>query len=136
MAIFLFFIYICVLKKIISILLVFAYAISVYGVSVNKFYCCGQLSTVSIAKITQLNCPNKSDPSCCKTTKQEFKIKDNHVFAKASSIAHIQFAVVIAEYFIQIPAESIGIKNARAYNSHAPPATRDALYTLFCTYRI
>jgi hypothetical protein len=125
-----------VLKKVIALLLVFAYAISVYGVSVNRFYCCGQLSTVSIAKTAQLNCPNKSDPSCCKTTKQEFKIKDNHVFTKTSSIVYVQFALIIAEYYFQIPAENISVKNALAYNSHAPPATQDALYTLFCTYRI
>ena len=81
-------------------------------------------------------CSKKDLPSCCKSTKQVYKVKDNHLFAKASLSDYNTFALVPRELFIDSRVESIVATKQLAYNSHAPPAIRVALFTLFCTYRI
>jgi hypothetical protein len=123
-------------KKIAAILLIFIYSASVYGFSVNKFYCCGKLGYVGICKKSIANCANKSDPSCCKTTKQEYKIKDNHIAAKASSTDYSLYVLINPALFIYEPAERISLKEASAYNSHAPPDQLNPFFILFCNYRI
>jgi hypothetical protein len=125
-------------KRIAVILLLLIYIVSVYGITINKFYCCGKLADVSLA----LNTPFKSDckatsgSDCCKTVKANFKVKDNHFSAKTDLTLKNSFALITPVFFIPASPERITLKEVHAYNSQAPPVQRDPLYILYSNYRI
>jgi hypothetical protein len=124
-------------KKVAIILLVLVYSASVYGVTINRFYCCGKLADVSVSA----NCQYKRDSkaigsACCKTIKTNFKVKDNHFSAKTDLTLKSSFALINVVFFIPASPEIINLREVNAYNSQAPPAQRDPLYILYSNYRI
>ncbi|MBS4043372.1 MAG: hypothetical protein KGZ59_06105 [Chitinophagaceae bacterium] len=62
------------MKKIILILLVFCYATTSFGVSLNLFFCCGKLKTISV--VTQANHDKvcKKSKECCKYQVIDLKV--------------------------------------------------------------
>jgi hypothetical protein len=124
-------------KRIAVILLVIIYSASVYGVTINKFYCCGKLASVSLSADHQCKSDGKAVGSaCCKTIKESFKVKDNHFSAKTDLTLKSSFALVIPVFFIPASPERITLREVSAYNSQAPPVQRDPLYILYSNYRI
>jgi hypothetical protein len=68
--------YICIVKKIFSIAILICYCIASFGVSINYFYCCGKLKTISLVAATeQRNCNTKSDKGCCNKKTITVKLK-------------------------------------------------------------
>jgi hypothetical protein len=125
-------------KRIAVILLLLIYTASVYGITINKFYCCGKLASVSlsVSSAPKSDCKETSGSDCCKTVKANFKVKDNHVSAKTDLTLNNSFALVIPVFSIPTLAERIALKETSAYNSQAPPVQRDPLYILYSNYRI
>jgi hypothetical protein len=124
-------------KRIAVILLLFIYSVSVYGVPINKFYCCSKLAYVGLfAK--SINCPkkNKTDPSCCKSTKQVYKVKDSHLSVNAGSSNTNLIALTTPVYVIGTPTRGVIVMAISTYNIHAPPAQVGLLYIFYCDYRI
>ncbi len=127
------------MKKITIVLLTVVYLLSAIGVSASRFYCCGILKTTNLTigvnheseKITSIG------DDCCKTTKQSFKVKDNHFGADASSLSFKSFPAVT--YIItpfELNAEPFTFIYT-AFSKHAPPCGHDTpIYTLNCNYRI
>jgi hypothetical protein len=124
-------------KRIAVILLVIIYSASVYGVTINKFYCCGKLTSVSLSADHQSKSDSKAVGSaCCKNIKESFKVKDNHFSAKTDLTLKNSFALVTPVFFIPASPERITLREINAYNSQAPPVQRDLLYILYSNYRI
>ncbi|WP_073404170.1 HYC_CC_PP family protein [Mucilaginibacter sp. OK098] len=125
------------MKKIAVILLTLIYSASVYGVTINSFYCCGKLADVSVSASYQSKSDSKSVGSgCCKTIKTSFKVKDNHFSAKTDLTLKSSFALITPVFFIPASPGRISFREVSAYNSQAPPVQRDPLYILYSNYRI
>lgn len=125
-------------KRIAVILLLLIYTVSVYGITIDKFYCCGKLASVSlsVSSASKCDCKATSSSDCCKTVKANFKVKDNHLSAKTDFTLRNSFAVVAPVFSVPAFAERVTLKEVRAYNSQAPPVQRDLLYILYSNYRI
>lgn len=125
------------MKKIAVILLTLIYSVSVYGVTINKFYCCGKLADVSLTTISHSKMDSKvDDNTCCKTIKTNIKVKDNHISAPTGLSLKNSFALIIPVFFVPASLERITLKEVRVYNSQASPIERDPLYILYSNYRI
>ncbi len=69
------------IKKIAILLFAFNYLLSVTGLALNKHYCGGELSCVSLLIPDDCcECPDETDSSCC---------ADSGVFLKASDDSHL-----------------------------------------------
>jgi len=124
-------------KKIAVILLTLIYSISVYGVTINKFYCCGKLADVSLTATSHSKMDSKADDNtCCKNIKTNIKVKDNHISAPTGLSFKNSFALIIPIFFVPASLEEITLKEVSAYNSQAPPIRRNPLYILYSNYRI
>ena len=106
------------MKKAGIILLLSIYSLSILGVNLKKFYCCGKLKsvTVTIGRETA----NRTDDGCCKTRYQSFKVKDHHVNTAVVSLPQkncIDLLPVLS--FFEVQPESLKID--RTNSSHDPP---------------
>jgi hypothetical protein len=127
-------------KKITIVILTAIYLLSAIGVSASRFYCCGILKTTSLtigADHESEKTTSKGD-DCCKTTKQSFKVKDNHIGSDALSLSVKLFPVDIHTITaFELNAKPVTTAIHTAFNSHAPPFAQHApIYTLNCTFRI
>ena len=128
------------MKKIALIFLLSIYTLSVLGVGVRQFYCCGKLKSTSITVVQEAKekC-SKSDAmkGCCKTKFQNFKVKDSHVstdgftgFVKHFTDLHL----FTPSFKIITPVNELIVV---ANTSDAPPPNHGvAIYILHCVYRI
>ena len=128
------------MKKIALILLIFMYTLSSFGISVNRFYCCGKLKTTSLSFIHTVTekCSNqKMMAGCCKTTFKSLQIKDSHVaatgiekLAKIFTDLHLNYAAINT-------TQLSSTKTTTAYFGNAPPLHYNLpIYILYCTYLI
>jgi len=124
-------------KRIAVILLIIIYSASVYGVTINKFYCCGKLANVSLSASYLSKTDSKTVGSgCCKTIKESFKVKDHHFSAKTELTLKNSFALITPVFFVPAAPERITLREVIAYNSQAPPVQHHPLYILYSNYRI
>ena len=129
------------MKKIAAILLITIYSLSVLGIGVRQFYCCGKLKSTNLTFIQEVKekC-GKSDAmkGCCKTKFHSLKIKDSHVAADGITgfVKHFSELYVVTPSFEvkTIANEPVVVANT----SHAPPPKLHGvpIYILNCTYRI
>ncbi|HXI00026.1 MAG TPA: hypothetical protein VNI52_07135 [Sphingobacteriaceae bacterium] len=126
------------MKKIAVILLLSIYSISVMGIAVNKFYCCGKFSSVSLLENSKFNSLEKnSKPGCCKTTKTSFKVKDSHVTSSGKSLDVTEFALLPNLFSCSDLLQPVVQNKVTAFDSQAPPgSSANPIYILNCTYRI
>ncbi|WP_183559595.1 HYC_CC_PP family protein [Mucilaginibacter sp. SP1R1] len=126
------------MKRIAVILLLLIYTASVYGVTINKFYCCGKLASVSlsVSSVSKNVCKATSGSDCWEIVKTNFKVKDNHVSVKTDLKLKNSFALVIPVFLLPASAGIITLKEVKAYNSQSPPVQPDPLYILYSNYRI
>jgi hypothetical protein len=127
------------MKRIALILLTAIYIISCMGMSVNRFYCCGELAlvTYTYGAGDNTSSPAGKKDKCCDHQKQSFKVKDSHFSAASFSLNHPVPAIVPS--FISLDNEPIvSILPAKiVYKGNAPPGHSDIpVYTLNCAYRI
>src|SRR3954469_20615080 len=69
------------MKKAALILLILIYSMSIFGVGLKEFYCCGKLTSVSITLINtgKEKCKKgDSKDDCCKSKYQFLQVKDKH----------------------------------------------------------
>ena len=126
------------MKRTALILLTAIYTVSCLGMSVNRFYCCGKLASVSYSLgATENGDKFAKKKNCCDHEKQSFKIKDSHFSAASISLNHPVPA--IDPSFINLANEPIVsiIHTKIVYKGNAPPGHSDIpIYTLNCAYRI
>jgi len=120
------------MKKAVLIFLVFMYAFSTTGISLEGFYCCGKLKSVKLTLAEYA----KGDGDCCKTTYQSYKIKDTHIMAEAISAPVLHYALTHSfNSFLYIPA--FFSTEIAGTVSHAPPLYYGVpVYISGCVYRI
>jgi hypothetical protein len=127
------------MKRSVFLLLTAIYLISCLGISVNRFYCCGKLASVTYTYGAGDNINNQANKKnkCCDHQKQSFKVKDSHFSAASISLNHPVPAIISS--FISLTDEPVvGILHTKiVYKGNAPPGHSDIpIYTLNCTYRI
>ena len=126
------------MKRTALILLTAIYLISCVGMSVNRFYCCGNLTSTTFSYGASDNSSQSGNKNkCCGHEKQSFKVKDSHVTTASISLDHP--LPVIALSFISMVNEPVvsTLHTQIVYKGNAPPGHSDIpAYTLNCTYRI
>jgi hypothetical protein len=126
-------------KKILVIAILICYSVASFGVSLNYFYCCGKLKTVSLApqKSAGENCKSKSK-GCCKNKTVTIQLK---VDQKETD----QFVYHFDKLLSFIPHFSSG--NSQLFNltecyklsqlyKKPPPSSFPSRDILFCIFRI
>jgi len=123
------------MKRVILILLIGIYALATMGFSINHFYCCGKLTSVSISLTDTIKSScNKS--GCCKNKFQYVKVKDNHVSADEisapfKSFTHLPLFTCYQD--IAIVSRIFTIAN----RSNAPPVFPVVpSYIMNCVFRV
>lgn len=116
-------------KKFALILLILSYSISIFGMSVKKFYCCGKLKSISVLFQNTGQKENTKNSAtfgnnCCKTTYQNFQVKDNH-FASADVNLPAKYFTPITTVFNLFSSSTFTLQKVNCtYQSHAPPLFR------------
>jgi hypothetical protein len=128
------------LKKIIAILILSVYALSVVGYSVKGIYCCDNLTSVkvSFSENTHNHSSHSNDKSgCCKEKYQYFKIRDNY-FPSHDVNAPAQLVAAIPVNFLSYkPALFTSQKIDIANPGNAPPLYNGvSLFIANCSYLI
>lgn len=124
------------MKRTALLILTLLYTLSSFGMSVERFYCCGKLAHTTYALGDNGNQVAKKADNCCKTVKTTFKVKDNHFSAKTVLDFKNAVAVIIPEFFVPAPQERTESPVLNIYDSQAPPVHRNPLYLLYANFRI
>ncbi len=125
------------MKKTAIIVLLCIYTASVFGVSVNRFYCCGRLQSTTVSAIAFSKNDTKDD-GCCKHQQNVLKVNDSHEASEASKVAKNGFVLIhtaVAVYQSQALFVTAANCNHNIING-PPPLLHSPLYTMFCNYRI
>jgi len=122
------------MKRSALVLLTAIYLLSCVGIGVNRFYCCGKLTSV---KLTYAVADYADKGNCCKHDVKSFKVKDTHVNATSFALSELSAAILPVDHqwtTTTIVAEQI---SQIGYQANAPPGNPDIpIYTLNCAYRI
>lgn len=126
------------MKKVLVILILVSYSIASFGVSLNYFYCCGKLKTISfITRADSKTCKGNKGKGCCKNEKVTVKLKSDH---KSCDDVKCNCEAPLSVAIIQ--------HNDDAFNSFYHTVLTTPLYTrpppdelpkrniLFCVFRI
>ena len=127
------------MKRLTALIILALYSLSILGIGLKEFYCCGKLKSVTITFAHQANgkCDKEGKKGdCCKTEHQFLKVKDSHlvpghIFCPVKFLADIDFP--------SFSNESISIyttQTATSNSIHAPPFITRPIYILNCVYRI
>jgi hypothetical protein len=121
-------------KRTALILLTAIYLLSLVGIGVNRFYCCGKLTSV---KLTYASADHTDQNNCCKHESKTFKIKDSHVTTNATVLSSSASAILPAPIY-WTSVNTLTERDApMSYQANAPPGDPDIpIYTLNCAYRI
>ncbi|MGF7082129.1 HYC_CC_PP family protein [Mucilaginibacter sp. UYCu711] len=122
------------MKRSALILLTAIYLLSLVGIGVNRFYCCGKLTSVTL---TYASANHTDKGNCCKHESKSFKIKDSHVTGNTTVLSPSIAAILPTPAYLN--AVNIFIEQATPinYQANAPPGNVDIpIYTLNCAYRI
>jgi len=126
-------------KRSALILLTVIYVVSCLGISIDRFYCCGKLASITVAYGAADNSTNTAGKNnkCCKHETQSLKLNDRHF--NTASLCFNQPLPQIVSSFISLNNEAIvSVLHTKIfYKGNAPPGHSDIpVYTLNCAYRI
>ena len=127
------------MKKFAIILILICYTTASFGVSLNYFYCCGKLKTISIAtKTKDKSCKGNLKKDCCKNQKVKVKLKSDQKVAEDNFINHINDLVYddcigYCNYQFSFPTAT---NIARVVYQLPPPHFSYKKNIYYCIYRI
>lgn len=126
------------LKKLLTILILVCYSISSFGVSLNYFYCCGKLKTISFTTTNKgKNCKGDLKKGCCKNEKVKVKLKTDQ---KVSNAENSNFEQGVYDNVIHHCNYTFSSKNIattqKEFYQLPPPKFSFKRHILYCTYRI
>ena len=127
------------MKKYAAIFLFFIYTLSVIGLAVNKFYCCGKLKSVSVvANPAHIKAETENKKTgCCKNEKTTFQVKDSHVSSAKLTVDAKFYPIIPATFLSVVLPNLFSEHNEVAFYIKGPPNSPDTpSYILNCTYRI
>ncbi len=130
------------LKQKLAISLCTFYLISVIGVALSLHFCGGKLASVSATKAVasckycKAESASKMDDNCCKNTKVDVKVKDNHQIEGGFKLPKL-FSV---DVFLHSDIKEIAHLFLPAYfnklsNKAPPEPTGIALHVMNCVFR-
>ncbi len=127
------------MKRIVLLPIITLYFISISGITLNSFYCCNELQSVSVFQNnTQKDgCKDQQKlPGCCKNKVQYFKVTDNHYASNIININNTHFENILP--FLPVLGYKISYQKILAIvNSHGPPqGLLVPVYILHCSYLI
>lgn len=134
--------YLCIvtMKKASLIILLCLYALSISGIGIKQFYCCGELSSTTISFVQEVKekCGQEDRMAdCCRTNFTSLKVKDNHIAADGIYSPVKQF---INLHLLTLPFQVPVLVNQPmdvACSSHPPPVQLTVHSNiLHCIYRI
>lgn len=126
------------MKKFVVILVLFSYAVSVTGLTVSSFYCCGKLKSTKIvfASSHKKSCTAKMDgKKCCRYDESFVKVNDNHFGSTAEFVPDVHVAEVVyfdANSFLQKDFSSLitHYSNAPPEGLHVPVYLRNRVFRI------
>ena len=121
------------MKRTALLFLTSVYLLSIVGIGVDRFYCCGKLASVTFAYV---GADHTDKNNCCKHERKTFKVKDNHYSVASFYLFHPIPAIIPV---ITITSDVIANQFLAeiAYEGNAPPGNPDIpAYTFNCSYRI
>lgn len=122
------------MKRTALLFLTAIYLLSLVGIGINRFYCCGKLTSVTL---TYASADHTDKDNCCKHESKSFKIKDSHVTVNTTVLSQAIPAILPMPAYqtaVNILTEQATHSN---YQANAPPGSPDIpIYTLNCAYRI
>ncbi|MES2651145.1 MAG: hypothetical protein V4663_05365 [Bacteroidota bacterium] len=130
------------LKQKLAISLCTFYLVSVIGVALSLHFCGGKLASISVlnAKVSCKYC--KSEPltqkedNCCKNTKVDVKVKDNHKVQSAVKLPKLfSIDVIVPRAFQAIFRQFLPNFLNKAENNPPPKVTNVALHVMNCVFR-
>ena len=131
--------YFCIVKRILVLAILICYSIASFGVSVNYFYCCGKLKTVSLVdKSTEQNCKGKKKKACCNNKKVRIQLKED----QQQNTANTNYEIVAPFAFAILPEHDFFISNhvvekkQPVLYKRPPPNLFPSRNILFCVFRI
>jgi hypothetical protein len=128
------------MKRLAVISFTLLYFLSVSGVAVNYFFCCGKFKEAYIfhCKSTPKNCKGNKLPGCCQTKTIFVKVKDDQSGSTQVKINPVQFsfnffsAQLISVQPVIFPGHASFITSA-----HAPPLiSSEPVYLVVNNFRI
>lgn len=125
------------MKKLTALLLLLLYLASSFGVGVEAFYCCGELTSISASLHEEPNKKAVDGDGCCQHKYQFHKIKDSHQhpIVPAFAFGHVALLPVFPVYSAELACTASTAFTA--HRANAPPPPGDVpLYIYHCTYRI
>ena len=124
-------------KRILVIAVLISYSIASFGVSVNYFYCCGVLKTVSLKVNTEeQNCKAKTKKRCCDNKTVTLKLKTDQKSSEQTTFhltAPLSPAILHTTNYTVADIANIGKTNS-LYKR--PPDNLPSRQVLFCVFRI
>lgn len=122
------------MKRTALIFLTAIYLLSLVGIGINRFYCCGKLTSVTL---TYASADHTDQNNCCKHDTKSFKVKDNHVTAASFVFNELSAAIILTPVNWTSITFDIEQVNHSSYAANSPPGDPDIpIYTLNCAYRI
>lgn len=126
------------MKKATLIILVIIYSLSVLGVGLKEFYCCGKLQSVSVTILHSEGekCGmDENNDDCCKTN-VHFKVADKHVAPVEVSDAYKGF-LDLQIFSCNEHTTNTVVQETSPTVTHSPPLTTGVpLYIYNCVFRV
>ena len=126
------------MKKFLVIAILISYSIASFGVSLNYFYCCGKLKTVSLVVNTEeKSCKSKSTKGCCENKTVTIKLKTDQKSSEQTTfhlIAPLSPAILHTNNYTVADIANIG--NTNSLYKRPPPDNLPSRQVLFCVFRI
>ena len=130
------------LKQKLAISLCTFYLISVIGIALSLHFCGGKLAAISATKATasckycKAESSAKKDDNCCKNTKVDVKVKDNHQSENAIKLPKLfSVDVFLHPNVHQIFLQVFPTFFSKLANKTPPTPTSVALHVMNCVFR-
>lgn len=122
------------MKRTALLFLTAIYLLSLVGIGINRFYCCGKLTSITL---TYVSADHTDKDNCCKHESKSFKIKDSHVTVTTTVLSQTAPAILPEAVYLSSAIIISERANHNGYQANAPPGNPDIpIYTLNCAYRI
>lgn len=118
------------------------YLVSVIGVALSMHFCGGKLASVSVfanevgCKYCKAELVTKKDNSCCKNTKVEVKVKDNHKAESSFKLPKLfSLETLLGEKLVEFFRPFFPSFFSKVENKAPPKSARISLHLLNCVFR-
>ncbi|WP_343670961.1 hypothetical protein [Chitinophaga sp.] len=128
------------MKRITAICLLLLYSLTLVGLGVKQFYCCGKLKEVSVglAGATKHECEmEKEHKGCCETAFKTLKVEDSHFSAAGVTVPSTFFFTLVNVQLSAWTAEPVTDLPYQLNCGNGPPLHNIVPgYILHCIYRV